>query len=238
MRQRVTKVLLLLSTLLLLCSNALAQSNQLKVTDCRVGTIFVGTSNGDVRLSVHGRMVDLFGRRVEADELIKIVSEGLTPATEQKYQCDDDRFRGAVHLLASVKDARVLGPLLEMTKSSCPHSCSSAVYGLQKLGDKRALPRLIELLRKPSECSWPVVPAIGAVGDETAVKDLIDTITDGGAMDAEARFQAIEEITGLSLQHIRDKWGLLYYGKLAEFHQAMHEWWAANKHLAKIKKTR
>jgi len=55
-------------------------------------------------------------------------------------------------------------------------------------------------------------------------------------MDAEARFRAIEEITGLSLDGIRSKWGLLYYDNLKAFHRAMHEWWATHKHLATIKR--
>ena len=215
----------------------MAQTGQLKATDCRIGDIYVGTSNGDVRVSAHGRLLDLFGRTVDADELIKIVSERLTPATEQKYECDDDMFRGAVYLLASAKDKRVLGPLLEMSNSSCPHSCSAVVSSLAKLGDRRGLPRMLEILRRSDECNWAAVLAIGAIGDETAIKDLINTIPAGGAMDAEARFKAIEQITGLSLDPIRNKWGLLYYDNLPQFHQAMHEWWAANKHLAKIKKT-
>lgn len=237
MSNSVRKLLLLLSTLLL-CSNALAQSSQRTATDCRVGEVYVGTSNGDVRVSVHGRLLDVFGPRAEADELIKIVSEGLTSATEQKYECDDERFRGAIFLLASAKDKRVLGPLLEMSNSSCPHSCSAVVSSMARLGDRRALPRMLEILRSPGECSYAVVLAIAKIGDETAIKDLIDSIPPGGANDAEARYKAIEEITGLSLDPIRNKWGSLFYDNLPQFHLAMHEWWAANKHLAKIKTTR
>ena len=235
MRNRLTQVLLLIT--FALSSNALAQTGQLKATDCRVGRITVVTRDGGVQLTTHGRMLDLFGRTVHADDLIKIVSERLTPTTEEKYQCDDERLRGAVFLLASVKDTRVLEPLLEMSKSTCPQSCHGVVSSLGRLGDRRALPRLLEILRRSDECNWAAVLAVGALGDETAIKDLINTIPAGGANDAEARFKAIEQITGLSLDPIRNKWGLLFYDNLPQFHQAMHQWWAANKHLAKIKKT-
>lgn len=89
---------------------------------------------------------------------------------------------------------------------------------------------LLEMLRERDACDWAVVRAIAEIGDETAIPDLIDTIPEGGFMDAEARFKAIEEITGLSLDAIRKEWGLLYYGKLEQFHKAMHEWWQANEH--------
>jgi len=196
----------------------------------------VVTANGVVQVNTDGRTLDLFGRTVTADELVGIVSARLTPTSEEKFNCDDDMFGRALHLLASAKDKRALGPLLEMSESSCPLACLSAVGGLQKLWDRRALPRVLERLRRNDDCNWAAVSAVATLGDETAIKDLIDTIPAGGAMDADARLKAIEEITGLSLRAIRDKWGLLYYGKLQEFHQAMHEWWDANKDLAKIKK--
>ena len=230
------KQIVLLLTILLWSSDALAQTKQVKVTDCRVGTIEIATSNGVVRVFTGGRVLDLFTRRVNADDLIRIVSAGFTQTGEQKFKCDDERLIAAVHLLAQAKDARVLEPLLLMSESSCPRSCDSAVFGLQKLGDRRALPRLLEILRKSDACNWAVVSAVAKVGDETAIADLINTIPAGGAMDAEARFKAIEEITGLSLNKIRDKWGLLYYDNLQQFHKAMHDWWAAHKHLAKIKR--
>ncbi len=236
MRNRLTQVLLLIT--LALSSNALAQKGELKVSDCRVGTVTVVTRDGGVRVRTHGRMLDLFGRTVNADDLVKIVSERLTAATDEKYECDDERFRGAVFLLASAKDTRVLGPLLEMSNSSCPHSCSAVVSSMAKLVDRRALPRMLEILRSPGECSYAVVLAIAKLGDETAIKHLIDSIPPGGGNDAEARYKAIEEITGLSLDPIRNKWGTLFYdNNLRQFHRAMHEWWAANKHRAKIKKT-
>jgi hypothetical protein len=93
----------------------------------------------------------------------------------------------------------------------------------------------LEILRRNDACNWSVVLAIAKIGDETAIPHLIDTIPAGG-MDTEARSKAIEEITGLSLDGIRDKWGLLFYDNLKEFHKAMHDWWATHKHLAKIKR--
>jgi hypothetical protein len=225
--------IVLVLTAVLLPSNALAQTKQPKPTDCRVGTIEVETSNGVVSVRTGGRTLDLFARRVNADDLFRIVSERLKATADEKFKCDDEMLFAAVHLLAEARDARVLDPLVEMSKSSCANSCQSAVFGLQKLGDTRALPRLLEILRKNDACSWAVVLTVAKIGDKTAIPDLINTIPAGGAMDTEARFKAIEEITGLSLDGIRNEWGLLYYGKLEQFHKAMHEWWDAHQHLAR-----
>jgi hypothetical protein len=237
MTKSFTRIFLLLLTTFWLFSNALGQSEKPYIPDDRVGTIEVETSNGIVRVITGGRTFDLFGRRVKADYLFTIVSERLK-ATRQKLKCDDEMLFSAAYLLAEVKDARVLKPLLEMSKSSCPYSCLLAVSGLYKLRDRRALPRLLEIIRKQNACSNPAVRTVANIGDETAIPILIDTIPDGGAMDAEARLKAIEEITGLSLDGIRKEWGLLYYGKLKQFHKAMHEWWDAHKRSAKIKEVR
>ena len=229
-----TQIVPLLSAFFL-SFNALAQTRQPKAPDCSVGVIEVVTSNGVVQVRTGGRTLDLFGRTVKADDLIGIVSARMTTTAEQKFNCDDERLITAAQLLAAAEDARVREPLLEIAKSSCPNFCASAAFSLQRLGDRRALPHLLEILRKRDACAWAVVLAMAKIGDETAINDLIDTISSGGGMEAEARLKAIEEITGLSLDGIRDKWGLLYYGKLKEFHKAMHEWWDANRHLAKIK---
>lgn len=230
---RFIQTVLLLNILLFSC-HSLSQTTQRKMTDCRVGTIRVETANGTVPVLADGRTLDLFPRTVNADDLMRIVSTTL--AADSKLACDDDRFFKAVYLLSMAKDPRVVEPLLEISQSSCPFSCEIAVGGLQMLGDRRGLPRLLELLRRNDACDWSVVRAIAKIGDETAIAPLIDTIPAGGAMDTEARFKAIEEITGLSLDGIRGKWGLLYYNNLREFHTAMHEWWATHKHLAKIKR--
>jgi hypothetical protein len=232
MMKIVTNTVLLL-TAFLSFNSALAQSEPPQVIIDSIGRIEVETSNGVVRVITDGRTLKFFERRVKADDLFRIVSERVDTTVEPMFRCDDEMLFTAVHLLAEVKDARVLEPLLQISKSSCPHSCNSAVFGFQKLGDKRALPRLLEMLRERDGCDWAVVRAIAEIGDETAIPDLIDTIPEGGFMDAEARFKAIEEITGLWLDAIRKEWGLLYYGKLEQFHKAMHEWWQANEHFAK-----
>ena len=224
----------LLLTILLLPSHALAQTSSPKLTDCRVGRIEVETANGVVLVVADGRTLDLFARQVKADDLMRIVSARFTE--NQTFACDDQTLFKAIYLLSAAKDVRVFEPLLEMSKSSCPFSCEMAVGGMQRLGDRRGLPRLLELLHQNNACNWSVVLAIAKVGDETAIPHLIDTIPAGGAMDTEARFKAIEEITGLSLDGIRGKWGLLYYDNLKEFHKAMHEWWATHRHQAKVKR--
>src|SRR5258708_6175378 len=185
MMKSFTRIFLLLTTFLL-SSNVLAQSEKLSIPDDREGTIEVETSNGIVRVITGGRTLDLFGRRVKADYLFTIVSERLNSAARQKFKCDDELLFSAAYLLAEVKDARVLKPLLTMSKSSCPNSCLSAVSGLYKLGDRRALPRLLEILPKRNACAEAAVRAVAKIGDETAIPLLIDTIPDGGAMDAEA----------------------------------------------------
>lgn len=230
---RFIQTALLLNIVLFSC-DSLAQTQQLKSTDCRVGTIEVETANGIVSVRVDGRTSDLFPRRVNADDLMRIVS--ATSSADQKFACDDERYSKALYLLSAAKDRRALQPLLELSKASCPFSCERAAGGLQMLGDRRGLPRLLELLRENDACNWSIVSAIAKIGDETAIADLIDTIPAGGAMDTEARFKAIEEITGLSLDGMRDKWGLLFYDNLNEFHKAMHEWWATHKHRQRVRR--
>ena len=210
-------------------------NSTIKFPDHVIATIEVETSRGVVQVGGNGRTLRLFGKRPNADDLMGIVAAKLTP--EQKLACDDEMLLEAAYLLAEVRDARVFGRLLEISESACPNFCESAISGLQKLGDRRALPRMFQILRQRDGCSWAAVWAIGKIGDETAIPHLIDTIPPGGANDAETRLKAIEEITGLSLNDMRAKWGLLYYDKLEQFHQAMHKWWEEHKHLAKIKKT-
>ena len=208
----------------------------IRLTDHAIGTIEIETSRGVVQVQANGRTLKLFGKRLKADDLMGIVAAKLRPTAEQKFSCEDEMLHTAAFLLAEVRDARVFGPLIEISESSCPNSCTSTIFGLQKLGDRRALPRLFEILRQRDYCAWAAVEAIAKIGDETAITHLIDTIPAGGAIDSDPRLKAIEEITGLSLHNMREKWGLLYYNNLEQFKKAMREWWEEHKHLAKIKK--
>jgi hypothetical protein len=106
---------------------------------------------------------------------------------------------------------------------------SAAAHELAHLEFRPALPHLLRELRRGRAFNGELVPAIAAVGDETAVPVLIDTIPASGE---ERQLRAIETITGLSLEPMRQRWGLTYYHTLGAFHQAMHEWWEENRHHA------
>ena len=219
----------ILLLILLLTTNAFAQKEGF-LTDCSVGIIEIEASQGNTdKVETGGNILKKFDRRITANDLFNLVSGRFNFDAAEKYQCDDDKLLKALYLLSEVKDERIFPHLLEVSKSSCPNSCDAAVGDFRRLGDKRALPRLREILHINRSCSSAAAQLIGEIGDETAIPDLIDTIPAGGANDADVRLAAIEKITGLSLVEIRKKWGLIYGSQLEQFHKAMYDWREKNR---------
>ena len=205
------------------------------------GRVEVTTSGGIFPVWTGLDTIHYFGRAVDARRLIAVVAKRnaeMKGASEVPYEHKTTRGEYKVMLAASllgkVKEPEAFPHLLMLVEDPYSLMRGWAATALKELGDRRALPALLKVLKEEKSCNGRLCPAIGALGDNSAVPALIDTIPAGGAMDTEERFEAIEQITGLSLADMRREWGRPCYG---ETHQklleAMRDWWTKNKHLSR-----
>ena len=205
----------------------------------------VVTSAGVVRVLVGRNMVEHFGTKIDARDLTRIVErrnkkmKGKPEVTgDHKRTLHEDKVMWAADLLGQAKEPTAFPHLVALLDDPSLLMRGYAARALDAFGARRALPALLKVLHDKKPCNGFLVPAIAALGDDTAVPPLIDSIPAGGYRDADARLKAIEAITGLSLKEMREEWGLLYYGeKLQKFHSAMREWWEKNKHKSRNGKT-
>jgi len=202
-----------------------------------IATVEVLTPRGSQQVTTGLDTPRLLGRHIKSSSLVRLVKTRVRHMQgKPEVSFDHKRTRReykvmlAASLLSKIREPD--GFLVVLALSNDPYFVmrGSAVAALRIYGDRRALPTLLRLLRDRKPCNGFLVTTIAELGDDSAVPILIDTIPAGGTRDSEARLKAIEEITGLSLQEMREEWGLLYYGdKLDRFHKAMHKWWEENK---------
>lgn len=205
----------------------------------------VVTSTGIVQVVTGTDTVEHFGEEIDARDLIQIVRHRnknmkgkLEVSYKHKRTRQEDKVMCAAYLLGQAKEPRAFPHLIALLDDPFLGMRGYAVMALEKCGDRRALPALLKVLKQGKPCSGFLAPAIGRLGDDTAVPILIDTIPAGGTMDVGRRLKAIEQITGLSLSAIREEWGLVYYGeKHRQFLKAMHVWWEENKAKSRNGKT-
>ena len=202
-----------------------------------IAIVEVTTSTGIIKLQTELDTPDLFGNKIDTDDLIALVSKRnrkMKGKPEVSYRHERTRREYkvmlAAWLLGKVKEPKGFPHLLELAEDPFFVMRGCAVCALQSFGDRRALPTLIRILREKKPCNGFLVPAIGALGDNSAVTPLIETIPISGAKEAEEILKAIEEITGLSLVEVRKEWGLVYYReKHAAFLTFMRSWWQKNE---------
>jgi hypothetical protein len=179
---------------------------------------------------------EILGKNIKLSDLIAIVAErnkSMKGKPEVSYDHEatkaEYKIMLAASLLGRLKDERAFQELVQLAEDPFFGMRGWAVEALMVFNDKRALPVLIKLVRENKPCNGALERAVGKLGDDSAVPELIEHFTEGGAMEAEATLKAIEEITGLSLAEMKKKWGLTYYTNLPQFKKAMHEWWKASK---------
>jgi len=222
---------------------------------CGVAVVEVKTSKGMVvRVWTGADVREFFAHDIDSDELVRtlrlrIESMGGKADCPYDSKMTRDAYRASlvarmladVQLLLSpeVRDSRVLGLLVGLLNDPDFRLRGAACDALIRLGDRRALPDLLGALRARKVCNGSLVPAIAALGDGSAVPALIDTIPLGGAIETAEQLRAIEAITGLSLDPVRNErggiHGLGFYseGALEQFRRQMHEWWKANQDKAR-----
>lgn len=87
----------------------------------------------------------------------------------------------AAKLLGASKDPRALGPLVAALGDASRDVRWAAVEALGELGDRRAVPALVEYLKRPEAYRWGkrlVAAALGAIGDPSAVEPLQGLLAD------------------------------------------------------------
>ena len=86
---------------------------------------------------------------------------------------DSDREIRMMALLvgASFEDPRCVEPIMSLLDDEDWWTRLSAVETLGRSGDKRCVGRLIEML-DDQDCQWAVIEALGALGDEQAIRPL------------------------------------------------------------------
>jgi len=227
MKQTIAMIGILLSSLVPTSSHASSEAVAVEVV----------TSRGVVRLRTGSDAVEHFGTKIDVRDLTRIVEDrnrnmkGKSEVGDvHKRTRREDEVMCAAYLLGQAKEPTAFPHLLALLDD--PHLVMRgyAAMALEKYGDRRALPMLLAVLKQGKPCNGFLVPAIGTLGDDTAIPTLIDTIPAGGSTGADRRFKAIEKITGLSLSAIREEWGLTYPGERhRQLLETMHVWWDENK---------
>ena len=136
------------------------------------------------------------------------------------------KIRCAAVLLGQAKESEAYPDFMTLLDDPCPIMRNWAATSLGHLGDRRALPTLLEILQLRPNRS--VVEAIGKLGDDSTVPILIADAS--SKIGKHNHFRAIEQITGLSLDSIREESKTYsYIDRSDRLNTALRKWWAENK---------
>ncbi len=101
--------------------------------------------------------------------------EGLLKALE--YHDVDIRNKAAV-ALGELKDVRAITPLIQTLNDQNGHVSNSALEALVKIGNQGTEYLIVALKDENMNIRFRAVLALGDIGDERAVKPLINSLTD------------------------------------------------------------
>ena len=90
---------------------------------------------------------------------------------------DEDIRRTAIEILNATKDETAVEHLMGATDDSDWWVRERAVDALAEIGDKKAVPKLVSMLGKNAKTDTVVVRALGKLGDEGILSDLIPMLT-------------------------------------------------------------
>jgi serine/threonine-protein kinase len=116
--------------------------------------------------------------RVRAADALGKIGGSLVVESVLQLIHDDDPFirRTAVEILNTTKDEHSFDALVEALNDEDWWVRERAVDGLAQLGDSRAVPVLIPLLSKDVETIRLVIRALGKIGEQSALKPVMDML--------------------------------------------------------------
>ena len=117
---------------------------------------------------------DWWVRSRAADALAKIGGPRVVDAVMELITDDDEGIRRAcIEILNVTRDERAISKLIEATKDSDWWVSERAVDALAEIGSKKALPALLDLLKSNHKAMPVVIRALGTLGDQKVVDELI-----------------------------------------------------------------
>jgi HEAT repeat protein/tRNA A-37 threonylcarbamoyl transferase component Bud32 len=117
---------------------------------------------------------DWWVRTRAADALGKIGGPRVVDAVLALIKDENqDIRRAAIEILNQTKDERAVAQLLEATKDKDWWVSERAVDALAEIGSSKALPRFIEMLQGEAKSLPTVIRAIGKIGDQKSLEQLL-----------------------------------------------------------------
>ncbi len=108
---------------------------------------------------------------------------------------DDEIRRTAIEILNQTKDDRALNHLLKATHDTDWWVSERAVDALGAIGNRKAVPRLIEMLETSPKSIPTVVRALGLIGDPAATNDILRALD---RPESNARIEALTALVKLA----------------------------------------
>lgn len=166
-----------------------------------------------------------------ASSLTELGDPKAGPALIEELKSGRGANSQLISAIIALGDPGVVPDLVAMLETADGIKTQRLLKAIEKLGSPKVVPDLVTKLDIANEIQRRlIVDAIVRFSDTERVPLLIDTMATGSVEGIEARMQAIERITGLSLERVRSGWGrLLRQNKLKVFSLAVHQWWNENK---------
>jgi serine/threonine-protein kinase len=121
---------------------------------------------------------DWWVRTRAADALGKIGGPKVVDAVLALIKDENqDIRRAAIEILNQTKDERAVAQLIEATRDPDWWVSERAVDALAEIGSTKALPRFIEMLSGETKSLPTVIRAIGKIGDQKSIEQLLPMLT-------------------------------------------------------------
>jgi HEAT repeat protein/tRNA A-37 threonylcarbamoyl transferase component Bud32 len=121
---------------------------------------------------------DWWVRTRAADALGKIGGPRVVDAVLQLIKDENqDIRRAAIEILNQTKDERAVAQLIEATRDPDWWVSERAVDALAEIGSSKALPRFIDMLQGEAKSLPTVIRAIGKIGDQKALENLLPLLS-------------------------------------------------------------
>lgn len=133
-----------------------------------------------------------FIRNAAIEVLIALGTQALPRVTALQRDSDPDIRKFSADILGAIGGRECLDPLLALLDDPNDNVRHTAAEALGRLGLAEAVPRLSALLTIPGSHWYPVVTALGQIGDPSAVPVLLSALSEADPVSA----VAILEIVG------------------------------------------
>lgn len=181
----------------------------------------------------------VLGRNIDAEALVEILQDRIDSTQQGRLMGSSalstvsaSRISVAAQILAEVHHPEAFYIFVRLLDD--PHSTfrEDAAYCLAKLGDKRAMPHLLEALRNGKRFgNSSLERAIIDFGDPNAIPDLIEAIQvdPGDLSQFSDRVSAIEKLSGLSVRHLVPDRFQDVQVEIPQIKQRLRDWWEEHR---------